>query len=246
MALKLSTGLRNYLLSTGSLRKAFEDGVIKIYTGSAPATADLAPTGTLLCPVTIGSGTVSTDETNEGKITVFTVTGANTSTTVTLAGVAYNVNSANATLTTAVLAIMLAQKINKLSPDCIAVASGTGATLNVMSRIEGVTFATVATLNTSLSDNIAITREQTLQFAVAADGAIAKAAEVWSGTNLDTGTAGYFRMVTSGDLGTNNATDIRIQGSCNTSGAELNMSNVSLVTGATTTIDTFSITLPST
>ena len=246
MALKFSTGLRNYLLSTGSLRKAFEDGVIKIYTGSAPATADLAPTGTLLCSVTIGSGTVSTDETNEGKITVFTVTGANTSTTVTLAGVGYNVNSANATLTTAALAIMLAQKINKLSPDCIAVASGTGATLNVMSRIEGVTFTSAATLNTSLSDNIAITREQTLQFAVAANGAIAKAAEIWSGTNADTGTAGYFRMITSGDLGTNNATDLRFQGSCNTSGAELNMSNVSLVSGATTTIDTFAITLPST
>jgi hypothetical protein len=244
MALKLSTGLRDYLLDMGSMRKAFENAVIKIYTGVAPSTADLVPTGTLLCTVTKASGTVSADETNEGKITVVTITAANLLTTATLAGVAYTVNSAGATITAINLAIMLAQLINRTSPDCIAVATGDAGTLNVMSRIEGQTFTSAGTANCSVSDKVAVTREDTLQFAAASSGVIAKNGDVWSGANVATGVAGYFRLITSGDLGTENTTDIRLQGSCNTSGADLNMSNVSLTSGATTTIDTFSITLP--
>lgn len=244
MALKLSTGLRNYLLSMDSMRKAFENGVLKIYSGSAPSTADLAPTGTLLCNITKSSGTVSADETAEGKISLFTVTAPNVLTSITLAGTLYTVNSAGATFSTTLLAIMMAQLLNRTCPDCIAIASGDGATFLVMSRIEGQTFTSAATANTSLADKVAVTREDTIQFAAAASGAIAKNADVWSGVNVETNTAGYFRMVTSGDLGTNNATDLRLQGTCNTSGADLNMSNISLVTGATTTVDTFELTLP--
>ncbi len=42
MALKLSTGLRDYLAATGSLRAAINGGFIKIYSGTAPASADAA------------------------------------------------------------------------------------------------------------------------------------------------------------------------------------------------------------
>ena len=48
MALSLSTGLRQFLTGEGSLRKAFEDGILNIYSGAAPANADAAPTGVLL------------------------------------------------------------------------------------------------------------------------------------------------------------------------------------------------------
>lgn len=40
MALKLSTGMRDALLGTGSFKNVFDGGVIKIFAGSAPATAD--------------------------------------------------------------------------------------------------------------------------------------------------------------------------------------------------------------
>ena len=40
MALKYSTGLRNFLVGEGSLRKAFEDAVLNLYSGAAPANAD--------------------------------------------------------------------------------------------------------------------------------------------------------------------------------------------------------------
>lgn len=51
MTFKVSTGARDYMLSTGSLKAAFAAGFIKIYSGAAPATADAAVTGTLLCTI---------------------------------------------------------------------------------------------------------------------------------------------------------------------------------------------------
>lgn len=144
MTLKASTGLRNAMLDTASLKGAMTGFVMKIYTGAAPATADAAVTGTLLC---------------------------------------------------------------------------------------------------TISNNSAGT---TLSLATAASGSIPKTvSEVWSGVNVATGTAGYFRFVQlSGEDGTLSTTQKRIQGTCGTAGADLNMSSVNLTSGATQTIDACSITLP--
>ena len=58
MALKSSTGLRNKLLDTGSLKTTLALGSIKIYSGTPPASADDAIGGgnTLLCTITVNSG----------------------------------------------------------------------------------------------------------------------------------------------------------------------------------------------
>ncbi|RYF49269.1 MAG: hypothetical protein EOO27_33935, partial [Comamonadaceae bacterium] len=49
MTTKASTGLRNHLLATGSLREALNGGFLELYSGTEPATADAAvPVGTLL------------------------------------------------------------------------------------------------------------------------------------------------------------------------------------------------------
>ena len=53
MAIQLSTGLRNALLDTGSIKGTLDLGFIKIYTGTAPASADDAETGTLLCTISV-------------------------------------------------------------------------------------------------------------------------------------------------------------------------------------------------
>jgi hypothetical protein len=144
MTMKLSTGLRNKMLDTGSLKSIFAAGFIKIYSGSAPADADAAVTGTLLCTISISSG-------------------------------------------------------------------GTG-----------INFA-----------------------ASAASGVLQKnGSEVWSGVNAATGTAGYFRHVAAGDTGASSTTEARIQGSVATAGGELNLTSVSLTSGATQTIDFYSIALP--
>lgn len=60
MALRLSTALRNALLglaaNDGSLKTLFTDSIIEIYSGSQPATADAAETGTKLVRITVASG----------------------------------------------------------------------------------------------------------------------------------------------------------------------------------------------
>jgi hypothetical protein len=57
MALKTSTGLRNKMLDTGSVRATLAGGFMKIYSGSVPATADAALTGgnVLLCTISVNS-----------------------------------------------------------------------------------------------------------------------------------------------------------------------------------------------
>jgi len=56
MAIKLSTGMRNQLLSGGSFKAALDDGLLYIYDGTPPADADAANSGnTLLCTVSLNS-----------------------------------------------------------------------------------------------------------------------------------------------------------------------------------------------
>lgn len=58
MTTKLSTGLRNKMLDTGSLKSRLALGFIKLYSGAEPASADAAVTGTLLCTISVsGNGT---------------------------------------------------------------------------------------------------------------------------------------------------------------------------------------------
>ncbi|NDY56778.1 hypothetical protein G3N56_08475 [Desulfovibrio sulfodismutans] len=150
MALRLSTGLRNKLLSTGSFKETLADGVIRIFPGVQPTTADDAEGATHLAQITLGSGTFTAGQ----------------------------------------------------------AASG-------------------------------------LEFGTAAGGILSKnTGEVWSGVAATSGTAGWFRFYAN-DLGTGASTDTaRFDGSISTSGAQLNMSSTAITAGATTTIDSFTITFP--
>ena len=62
MALKASTGLRNKLMDTGSLKSILAGGLIKVYGGAVPADADAAATGTLLCIISNNSTSSSSCE----------------------------------------------------------------------------------------------------------------------------------------------------------------------------------------
>ena len=93
-----------------------------------------------------------------------------------------------------------------------------------------------------------------LEFATAAvDNVLSKAAgQTWSGEGKSVATssgttAGWFRFYHSGYKGggsSDGATSVCFDGSIATSGADLNMSNTTIVDGATTTLDTFTVTLP--
>ena len=73
---------------------------------------------------------------------------------------------------------------------------------------------------------------------------VKKSTETWSGTAGNTGTAGWFVLHAPGDALGSSSTDERITGACGTSGAELNMSSTSIVSGAVQSISTFQITMP--
>jgi hypothetical protein len=138
----------------GSIRDIFKRGVLRIYSGVQPTTADLAATGTKLLEITVGSAAF---------------TGG-------------------------------------------AVAAG-------------------------------------LEFGAAAAGAIAKStAQTWSGVGLANGTAGWWRFY--GNAADEAATPAisttlpRMDGTIATSGGQINMSSTSVTLGATSTVDTFTVTLP--
>jgi len=77
-------------------------------------------------------------------------------------------------------------------------------------------------------------------------GVIEKSAtETWSGTAVASGTAGWFMFVANGTDALALSTVLpRISGSIGVSGADLNISNSSIVSGRVYTIDEFSFTLP--
>lgn len=54
MTAKTSTGLRNKILDTGSLKSRLALGFLKLYSGAEPADADAAITGTLLSTISVG------------------------------------------------------------------------------------------------------------------------------------------------------------------------------------------------
>jgi hypothetical protein len=78
-------------------------------------------------------------------------------------------------------------------------------------------------------------------FGAAAAGVVAKAG-TWQVNAIATGTAAYFRIVKSGDLGTNNTTDERVEGSCGAGSGDLNLQNTSIATGQQVTVNTATVT----
>lgn len=150
MALRLSTGLRDKLLGLGSFKTIMQNGVIRIFPGVQPASADDAEGATHLIEITESSGAFTPG----------------------------------------------------------AAASG----LNFDAPVNGVT---------------------------------AKAAgEVWSGSAAATGTAGWFRFYANDRTTGADTAHARFDGSVSTSGAQLNMSSTAITAGATTTIDSFVVTMP--
>lgn len=54
--LRFSTGLRNGILNATGIKEAMADGVLRLYSGAQPLSADAAPTGTLLAEITLNGG----------------------------------------------------------------------------------------------------------------------------------------------------------------------------------------------
>mgnify|MGYP003609399883 CR=1 FL=1 len=149
MTARFSTGLRNNLADSLGFAASFDAGVMEIYTGTQPASADAAVSGTLLGTVTLASGPFVPGSPTNG-----------------------------------------------------------------------------------------------LTFAAASGGSVSKSG-TWSFVGIAAGTAGWFRLKANAvDAGGISTTAVRMDGSIGASGANLNLSNLSIAVGAPVTCDTFVYTHP--
>lgn len=257
MAEKYSTGLRNLLEGGMSLREALDDFIVKVFSGSAPSDADQAESGgTLLCTISKASGQVDATELSTAKQASMDITVAGVGATIIVAinGVDYTYQVVAGDTDLRAVARKVALMLDGI-PEIQAIAHATGGSdgkVAVKSSVAGLTF-TIAkgggggggTATWTVTDNtIANLRSDALQWGTPASAQMAKPSEVWSGVNLATGTAAWFRLVRPDDTGALSTTARRIQGAVGTSGAELNLSNINLVIGATLTIDTATFNLP--
>jgi len=253
----VSTGLRNSMLGGKSLAETMGDMVCKIYSGSAPASADDAETGQLLVTITNGSKTVKEKQ----KVTVTATVANNFDYSITLNGVTVVYTSSgsatadeisaglktaidNATGTTANGITINNPKIYGLFTTT-DIGGGSGQ-VSIESAVEGKAF------DISVGDNLTyvVDRENAYgihfePFSAVESGVLEKkASEVWSGVCVATGTAGYARLVRDDDDGTASTTQPRLQGTVATANADVIVTSVNFAQGATQTIDLASVTMP--
>lgn len=244
MTLRISAGARNYMQAQGSLKDTFTNGCIYIYSGAQPATAEAAPTGTLLCTISAGSASITNEVLSSGTLTL-TGGGSGSINTLTVNSVAVIDAAVNYNTSLTQTAADLAAAINNSlsSPEYTATSSGavvtitakrgTGSTPNGYAI--AATTTTITTSNTAFAGGVAAANG--LRFGFSSGGVLVKhPSQIWSGVAAATGTAGWFRFVGSvADSGALDTTEsqVRMDGAISTSGAQLNMSSTSITSGAT-------------
>lgn len=262
MAIRFSTALKNAAAGGFGVREMLRDGRLYLYSGAQPSSADVAPTGTLLCTYTLSGGTFTAPVRSAAK---FTISGASGSIdTVNVGGMTFNLLSAAVAYdtSTTVTATNVKNNINARQNPLNIVADSSGADVILYlpywlgANGDALTLAvTSTTLTTSInggsssafggtgSPNAGTTAVNGLNFQFpAVAGVLSKETTIWQGTAAATGTAGYFRFVAGGSTvdGVANA-DVRFDGSVGTSGADLNLSSVSIASASVQTISGFDL-----
>lgn len=263
MALRSSTGTRQAVAGSYGWRQALANGRLRVYSGTQPASADDAATGALLATFTLSGGSYTGEV--QSQISLTLSGGSGSLDTVEVGGALEILGAAvsfDSDLT--ITAAAVAAQINTYRSTPEFTATSSGAIVTVFAPIDtgaGADGLTVATTETTLgvsvnggsstafggtgSPSAGTTAINGLNWQVPVAGVLAKETTVWQGDAVATGTAGYFRFEAdpSDDQGAT-TTFRRLDGSIATSGADLNISSTSLVTDATQTINTFTLTVP--
>lgn len=251
MSLRLSTGLRNFMMHNGSFKRAFEGGKLLIYSGSQPSSADDAAAGTLLCTVTLASGARTDEVLSYGTVTLDSgAAGSVDSITVDSVELLPAAVPFNSSLTQTAADVATAINDNMTVPEYTATSSGAVVTIKALpgtgtgpnGNVVVSTCTTISSTDVNMANGVA--QVSGLTFGGATSGTLVKSG-VWSGVAANTGTAGWFRLCGSvADAQSSSTTLLRLDGNISTSGANLNMSSTSITASATTTIDTFSLSEP--
>lgn len=251
MTVRLSTALRNNLAGPTGFGATFANGIIEIRTGSQPGTADSAATGTLLGTVTLASGAFTAETAGSQTITVSGSAGSVDTVTVGSVNI-IPLGAVSFDTDTTVTAAALRDAIIRAG---IYRATSSGAVVTVLAPVgtgdahNGLALATtVTTLTATSGGNITggVDAANGLKFAAPASGAVSKSG-TWSFVGVAAGTAGWFRLKAAiTDAGGADSTFVypRLDGSVATSGADMNLSNITIAVSAPTTVDSFTYTQP--
>ena len=268
MSLKLSTGASKFIHATGSLKKCFTGGLVKVYSSPVPATADAAATGTLLYTLTNDAATVKAKQ--KIRFTPVPGTAAISDWSVTLNGVKfsfttdgtpsvaeictglYNLIRAGintTTITTPAGAITI--------PDVTAafVLTDNATSLDIEAAVAGVPFTyTPAVAGSSPGTGswttaITVSDAYGLQFEDAStieSGVMEKlSTQVWAARAVADGTPAYYRIVRDGDTGALSTTEERMQGVVSTVvGSEFEISHATVKINERQDVTSASYTIP--
>jgi hypothetical protein len=253
MSLRYSTGYRNGLLQGGSFRELFENGVIRMFTGSQPSSADTAATGTLLVTITRAGAAFSVSALSGRQTAAIKVTIGTATETYTI-----TINGYNYTYTmqggddVAAIAKGLAALVRKSS--LVNAQPWTNAGLSgvmVEAKVAGESYSCEVSATASIGSLVVSTcwansRLNGLVFGSASAGVIGKeSAYAWSGSAVVTGTAGWFRLSDNDDdYDADSTIACRIDGSVGTSGADLIVGSSSLTANGAVTLDSANFTNP--
>jgi hypothetical protein len=245
MALKLSTGLRDKMLGLQATVCAYLIGANGALVDGGGSADTITDSGNSLITVGFAPNQIlflqgATTSANDTAITGVAITSVVAGTITIPTG---SVNTAEAFAADTVLAAAEGGSLKDIFRDgVLRIYSG--------SQPADADTAVSGTLLLEISESAgtwaAGAFANGIEFGAAASGAISKnASETWQDTGLAAGTAGWFRLIANPtDAGAASTTLPRIDGTVGTSGADLNMSSTSIVSGSTYTIDTFTITLP--
>lgn len=258
MSIKLSAALRNGMLELGSLKHLMSNCVLKLYTGSQPATAETAPSGTLLNTYSASGAALTREVRSQGSVTFSGTIGGSIS--------ALTVNSLEilgATITpitdVSTTATLVATQINNNPKNQLFDAYTSAGKVFIRARpglgtlpngwVVATTVATITKSDVNMGTETAgVASANGLQWGDATAGVLSKlSGQTWSGTAVASGTAGWFRIEAAvSDAGGTDSSEaiFRIDGAVGTSGAELNMASTTITSGISYTIDSFALTLP--
>lgn len=256
MTLRLSTGARSGIANGYGFARMFNRGSIKIFSGSQPATADAAESGTLLGLVTASSGALTKETRATGSITL-TGGASGSVNTVTVGGLniipdgAVNFNtSLNQTASDLCDAINRNGMMEASVSGAVVTLKGTPGT-GVTTAAVSSTLTTITTTHVNMGSGVTgIAPVNGLIWGAVASGVIAKlSTQTWSFAGVATGTAGWFRFYSSDTADTGAVISAapyypRLDGSCGVGSGDLQLSTLSIVTASPDTINTFSMTFP--
>ena len=255
MAFKLSTGLRNFVLQRGSIRDALQGGIIQIYSGTQPSSADAAPSGTLLATISAASVARVAEVLATGTATLAGASGSVDGMTVNGVEIMNNPVAFSSTIENTAAEVAAEINKSKSSPEYRASASGAVVTISALpgAGAGANTFAVVTATTTLTSTDVdlagGVTSANGLRFGDAAAATLVKDAnQTWSGVAVATGTAGWYRLsgaVADSEGLDSSESEIRVDGAIATSCGELNLPSTSITNAATQTVTQYQIALPS-